>query len=52
MGLSHSPKLVMSGLIAALDFANIRSYPGTGITVFDLSGQGAAHHKARLAVVN
>lgn len=41
MGLSHSPKLVMSGLIAALDFANIRSYPGTGITVFDLSGQGA-----------
>ena len=41
MGLSHSPKLVMSGLITALDFANIRSYPGTGVTVYDLSGQGA-----------
>ena len=38
MGLSHSPKIVTNGLVLALDAANKRSYPGTGTTWTDLSG--------------
>ena len=38
MGLSHSPSIVTNGLVLALDAANPKSYPGTGTTWFDLSG--------------
>lgn len=40
MGLNHSPKIVTNGLVLCLDAANIKSYPGSGSTWFDLSGRG------------
>lgn len=40
MALSHSPKIVTDGLVLCLDAANSKSYPGTGTTWTDLSGQG------------
>jgi hypothetical protein len=40
MGLSHSPKIVTNGLVLALDAANNKSYPGSGTTWSDLSGNG------------
>jgi hypothetical protein len=40
MGLSHSPHTVTDGLVLCLDAANRRSYPGTGTTWYDLSGNG------------
>jgi hypothetical protein len=38
--LAHSPSIVMSGLVLALDAANTKSYPGSGTTWTDLSGNG------------
>jgi hypothetical protein len=38
MALSHSPQIVRDGLVLYLDAANIKSYPGTGTTWFDLKG--------------
>jgi len=38
MGLAHSPRIVTDGLVLCLDAANPKSYPGTGSTWFDLSG--------------
>ena len=38
MGLAHSPKIVTDGLVLCLDAANKKSYPGSGNTWFDLSG--------------
>jgi hypothetical protein len=38
MGLSHSPSLVMDGLILSLDAGNLRSYSGSGNTAFGLVG--------------
>jgi hypothetical protein len=40
MGLLHSPSIVMDGLVVCLDAANLKSYPGSGTTWFDLSGNG------------
>lgn len=40
MALYHSPSIVTSGLTLYLDAANPRSYPGSGTTWFDLSGNG------------
>jgi len=37
MALSHSPQIVRDGLVLYLDPANVKSYPGTGTTFFDLS---------------
>jgi len=37
MALSHSPQIVRDGLVLYLDAANIKSYPGTGTTWFDLT---------------
>lgn len=37
MGLSHSPKIVTDGLVLCLDAANLKSYPGSGTTVNDIS---------------
>ncbi len=40
MGLFHSPKIITDGLVLALDAANPKSYPGSGTTWNDLSGNG------------
>jgi hypothetical protein len=40
MGLNHSPRIVTDGLVLCLDAANRRSYPGSGNTWIDLSGNG------------
>jgi hypothetical protein len=40
MGINYSPKIVTDGLVLALDAANPKSYPGSGTTWFDLSGNG------------
>jgi len=38
--LAHSPSIVTNGLVLYLDAANRRSYPGSGTTWSDLSGNG------------
>ena len=40
MSLNHSPKIVTDGLVMCLDAANRKSYPGTGTTWLDRSGNG------------
>jgi len=40
MALSHSPSIVRSGLVFWVDAGNTKSYPGSGTTWTDLSGQG------------
>ena len=38
--LAHSPSIVMNGLVLCLDAGNSKSYPGSGTTWTDLSGNG------------
>ena len=38
MALGHSPSIVMDGLVFHMDAANSRSYAGSGLTVYNLSG--------------
>ena len=40
MALSHSPSIVLDGLVLCLDAGNPKSYPGSGTNVSDLSGNG------------
>jgi hypothetical protein len=40
MGYNHSPRITLDGLILVLDAANSKSYPGSGTTWNDLSGNG------------
>ena len=40
MGFIYSPSIVTDGLVLLLDAANPKSYPGTGNTWFDISGNG------------
>lgn len=40
MGFSRGPSTVTDGLVLALDAANPKSYPGSGTTWSDLSGNG------------
>lgn len=40
MAQHFSPKIVTTGLVFYLDAANVKSYPGTGITWSDLSSNG------------
>ena len=40
MGIAYNTKTVTDGLVLALDAANPKSYPGSGTTWFDLSGNG------------
>ncbi len=37
MGLSHSPSLVMDGLVFSIDAGNSRCYSGSGLTAFSLN---------------
>jgi hypothetical protein len=39
VGLAHSPQISLNGLRVALDAANIKSYPGSGNTLFSLNGR-------------
>ena len=38
--LNHGPRIVRDGLVLCLDAANPKSYPGSGTTWYDLSGNG------------
>ena len=38
MSLHHNPRIVTSGLVLALDAGDVNSYPGSGTTWYDLSG--------------
>jgi hypothetical protein len=40
MALGHGASIVRDGLVLHLDAANVKSYPGTGTTWSDLSGNG------------
>lgn len=40
MSFFHSPNIVTNGLVLAWDAANPKSYPGSGTTIYDLSGNG------------
>jgi hypothetical protein len=40
MGIAYNPRIVTDGLVLALDAGNTKSYPGSGTTWTDLSGQG------------
>ena len=40
MALAHSPKIITDGLVLAFDAGNTKSYPGSGTTWTDLSGNG------------
>jgi len=40
MGIAYNSSIVTSGLVLALDAANTKSYPGSGTTWTDLSGNG------------
>lgn len=40
MGLFHSPKIPLNGLVMCLDAANAKSYPGSGTTWTDITGNG------------
>ena len=40
MGISYNNSIVTSGLVLCLDAANPRSYPGSGTSWLDLSGNG------------
>jgi len=40
MGVFAGPDIIEDGLVLALDAANPKSYPGSGTTWFDLSGNG------------
>jgi hypothetical protein len=40
MAISYNPRIVTDGLVLCLDAANTKSYPGSGTTWTDLSGNG------------
>ena len=40
MGVTYNPRIVTDGLVLALDAGNTKSYPGSGNTWYDLSGNG------------
>ena len=40
MATNYNPKIVMDGLVVHVDAGNIKSYPGSGKTLKDLSGNG------------
>jgi hypothetical protein len=40
MSRHHGPKVVMDSMTMYIDAANPKSYPGTGTTIYDMSGNG------------
>lgn len=51
MGVSGGPKSIVDGLIYNIDPSNKRSYPGTGTTIFDLSGNNYTSYFANGALL-
>ena len=43
MGIAYNPRTITDGLVLCLDAANTKSYPGSGTTWTDLSGNGNHH---------
>ena len=41
MGLAHSPRIVIDGLVIALDAGNTKSYPGSGTTWKNIATEGS-----------
>lgn len=39
MGIRRGPNIIQSGLVLSLDAGNVRSYPGSGTTWFDVSSR-------------
>ena len=39
MAVGYNPRIVTDGLVVALDAGNTKSYPGSGSTLYDLSGK-------------
>lgn len=52
MSLAHSPSIVTSGLILCLDAANTKSYPGSGTSWYDISGNGYQATMSNLTAAN
>jgi hypothetical protein len=40
MALNYGPSIVKDGLVLALNAADVNSYPGSGNTWYDVSGNG------------
>jgi hypothetical protein len=40
MGIRRGPNIIREGLVLSLDAGNVRSYPGSGATWYDVSGNG------------
>ena len=40
MGITYNPRIITDGLVLCLDAGNSKSYPGSGTTWTDLSGNG------------
>lgn len=38
MGIGYNPRITTDGLVLCLDAGNVKSYPGSGATWFDISG--------------
>ena len=43
MSISYNPRVITDGLVLCLDAGNTKSYPGSGSTWYDLSGNGNDH---------
>ena len=44
MSIAYNTSIVRDGLVLQLDAANVKSYPGTGTTWYDLSGTVLMQH--------
>ena len=40
MGFARGPNIITKDLVMAVDFGSTKSYPGSGVTAFDLTGNG------------
>ena len=52
MALHHNPRIVTSGLVLALDAADINSYPGSGTTWYDLTENGYQATMSNMTAAN
>ena len=52
MGVTYNTSVVREGLVLHLDAANVKSYPGSGTTWFDLSGKNAHAVASNLPTYN
>lgn len=52
MATSYSPKISTQGLMLSLDAGNIKSYPGSGTTWYDTSGNGWQATMSNMSATN